>query len=84
MFNVDPSSIHLSFSPGLAQANFIYYTVMVTLILLNLLIALMGGSYDRVRDGHEAAYLAERAEMILGFEIQMDAAVQNDSSIFPP
>ena len=39
--------IKLSFRPNLAHYNYIYAVILVPVIMLNLLIALMGGSYER-------------------------------------
>eukprot|EP01047_Picozoa_sp_COSAG01_P034377 COSAG01_NODE_2579_length_7430_cov_18.300505_3_plen_347_part_00 len=63
-----------SFAPTMALVNYAYYTVMVGLVMLNLLIALMGGSYDRVSFGARPAWLRSRAHMIVNFENLMSDA----------
>jgi hypothetical protein len=57
-----------AYSPSLAKLLYVYYVVMVPLIMLNLLIALMGGEHDRVKDDEAWEGTRLRAELLLGFE----------------
>jgi hypothetical protein len=43
-------------------------TVIVTIVLLNLLIAIIGDTYDRVTEKREASMLREICEMISDYE----------------
>eukprot|EP01046_Picozoa_sp_COSAG06_P014978 COSAG06_NODE_946_length_11363_cov_6.766602_4_plen_312_part_00 len=72
-----------AFSPALAYAVFFQYTVLVTIVMLNLLIALMGGSYERVAETAELETLKQRAELILQFERMMTKAEQKDQRLHP-
>eukprot|EP01048_Picozoa_sp_COSAG05_P006151 COSAG05_NODE_386_length_10463_cov_4.066673_3_plen_69_part_00 len=57
----DDSLIKLSFRPNLAHYNYLYSVVIVPVIMLNLLIALMGGSYERAQDENRNQGLKQRA-----------------------
>ena len=80
---VDPTLMKLSFAPQLAAANYVYFSVMVALIMLNLLIAIMSGSYERVQEGATNAGLQERAEMLVSWELLMSDAEIADETVFP-
>ena len=43
------------------------------MIMLNLLIALMGGSYERAKAEEKRAGHQQRAQILTDYEIQMDA-----------
>ena len=45
--------------------------VLVNIVMLNLLIALMGGSYERVAETAKLVTLKNRAELILQYEMRM-------------
>ena len=50
------------------------YVVLVNIVLLNLLIALMGGSYEKVAEASTRETLKHRAELIMGYEKVMSKA----------
>eukprot|EP01046_Picozoa_sp_COSAG06_P087775 COSAG06_NODE_34246_length_477_cov_1.089947_1_plen_86_part_00 len=51
--------------------------------VMNLLIALMGGSYERVEESATNEGLKKRAELIIGFEDMMRPEEHDDETIFP-
>eukprot|EP01048_Picozoa_sp_COSAG05_P006500 COSAG05_NODE_423_length_9941_cov_241.298821_4_plen_1929_part_00 len=67
----DVEVLDRAYSPRLAKVLYVYYVVVVPLIMLNLLIALMGGVHDRVKDNEEWAGNRLRAELLLSFEKTM-------------
>eukprot|EP01047_Picozoa_sp_COSAG01_P009058 COSAG01_NODE_367_length_18064_cov_23.990315_2_plen_1367_part_00 len=72
-----------AFSPLLAYAVFIFYIVMVNIVMLNLLIALMGGSYERVAETGRLVRQRERAKLILQYERLMSEADRNNKQWHP-
>eukprot|EP01043_Picozoa_sp_COSAG02_P013908 COSAG02_NODE_563_length_20290_cov_23.664108_12_plen_77_part_00 len=48
--------------------------MLVNIVLLNLLIALMGGSYEKVAEKSTRETLKHRAELIVGYEQTMSNA----------
>ena len=55
----DTELLDKALSPQLATWHYFFVVVMTPLILLNLLIALMGGVHDRVKDNEEWAELSD-------------------------
>jgi hypothetical protein len=53
-----------AYSPALATWHYIYYVSLAPLILLNLLIALMGGSYERIQQHSTNEGRRQRAMML--------------------
>ena len=49
-FGAEPEQLAEASSPTLAAWHYIYYVSLTPLIMMNLLIALMGGSYERVNE----------------------------------
>ena len=72
-----------AFSPLLAYAVFIFYIVMVNIVMLNLLIALMGGSYERVAETGRLVRQQQRAKLILQYERLMSEADRNNKQWHP-
>ena len=58
-------------SPGLVTALFILFVVACTVILLNLLIALMGDTFGKVSEDLESHWRVEQAAIILDIETSM-------------
>ena len=67
----DTSLLNDAFSPALAYAVFFWHTIVVTIVMLNLLIALMGGSYERVAETAKLESIRQRAELILQVRVQI-------------
>lgn len=63
-----------SLFPAAATASYVYYTVMGTLIMLNLLITLMGAAYEDVREDSSIQCLRHRAELLMDFETSLGEA----------
>ena len=63
-----------SYYPTLAYAVYFEYIVLVNIVLLNLLIALMGGSYEKVAEKATRETMKQRAELIVGYEQTMSKA----------
>lgn len=61
-----------------AMMFFIVYMFLMAIILLNLLIALMAGSYDRVKSAGDEEFLAARASAILDVETMMSSRTQQN------
>lgn len=77
-------------APGEFEANLrswnIYLQVVVTVVLLNLLIAIMGESFSKVVENEEQQFLKGRAELIDEVEVAVlgqQAAAQNGTTWFP-
>ena len=57
--------------------------VLVNIVMLNLLIALMGGSYERVAETAKLVTLKNRAELILQYEMRMSPEEQANEQWHP-
>ena len=57
--------------------------VLVNIVMLNLLIALMGGSYERVAETAKLVTLKNRAELILQYEMRMSQEEQRNEQWHP-
>eukprot|EP01049_Picozoa_sp_SAG25_P008092 SAG25_NODE_705_length_5845_cov_2.226940_4_plen_110_part_00 len=53
MSGLDIDLLEKAYAPTVAKVSYVYYVVVVPLIMLNLLIALMGGEHDRVKGDQE-------------------------------
>jgi hypothetical protein len=71
MGGFDAELLNDAFSPALAWLVFFLYILIVNIVMLNLLIALMGGSYERVHEKAELETLKNRAKLILEYEKNM-------------
>jgi len=49
--------------------NFFIYSFFITIVLLNLLIAITGDTFDKETSNREASSYKERAQMLLDFEL---------------
>lgn len=59
------------------------FVVLVPLIMLNLLIALMGGSYERVEGQAKNEGRRQRAELLVDFEMLLSPAERKNITMFP-
>ena len=57
---------------------FVAYLVAQTIVLLNLLIALMGDTFDKVKDSEEAQLLLGRAKYVDACEAALTEAQKNE------
>eukprot|EP01046_Picozoa_sp_COSAG06_P010482 COSAG06_NODE_573_length_14086_cov_30.835633_9_plen_222_part_00 len=78
----NPDMMELSFAPRLATLNYVYYSLVVALIMVNLLIAIMSGSFERVQEESTNAGLYERAAMLVNWELLMGSDSSNNE-LFP-
>eukprot|EP01047_Picozoa_sp_COSAG01_P040377 COSAG01_NODE_3395_length_6148_cov_1.985948_1_plen_1195_part_00 len=72
-----------AFSPVLAYFMFIEYILVVNIVMLNLLIALMGGAYERVAETARLVRQKQRAELILQYERLMSTADRSNLQWHP-
>lgn len=72
-----------AYSPGLAWAVFFLFVLIVNIVMLNLLIALMGGTYQRVHEKSNLETLRNRAKLILEYEKNMSAAEREGEKWHP-
>ena len=66
--DIDPDLPSKSKFPAIAYALTIVNTFVVNVVLLNLLIAVMGGSYERVAERSKQSFYRLRAHLILMYE----------------
>jgi hypothetical protein len=78
----DLGLIDLAWSPALMSIMYQAFSWLVPIIMMNLLIALMGGSYERVETSASDETQRKRAELIVGFEKFMTAD-HHDPVMFP-
>jgi hypothetical protein len=69
--------------PGLVRLLFVGFTFTVTVIMLNLLIALMTDIYGRVQRNVENEWLVERCKIILEVEALLPRYLTQSDSLFP-
>jgi hypothetical protein len=70
-FGAEPEQLAEASSPTLAAWHYIYYVSLTPLIMMNLLIALMGGSYERVNETMKQTMQRQRAELLISLEVLM-------------
>mmetsp|Transcript_38088 Transcript_38088/g.120281 ORF Transcript_38088/g.120281 Transcript_38088/m.120281 type:complete len:266 (-) Transcript_38088:27-824(-) len=70
-------------SPLLAKLLFVSFTLLQSILLLNLLIALMGDSYEKVQEKAISYTLLERASIICEIELMMSDADKKNPNYFP-
>ena len=83
-FGGDVAVLQMAFSPALATVHYVYYSILTPLIVLNLLIALMGGSVDRVNMHAIQAGRSQRAQLVQELEVLMLDSELRSSIYFPP
>ena len=62
---------------------FISFTFFVNIVLLNLLIAIMGELFDKIKENAKATFLFAKANLILEFESIMNVTEVKQKSRFP-
>lgn len=67
----------------LVRLVFVVTTLFVTIILLNLLIAIMGDSYARIQENSEVEFLRLRATVLREYELFMSPEELADENMFP-
>ena len=67
----DTELLDIALSPPLATWHYFFVVVMTPLIMLNLLIALMGGSYERIEQNTKNAMRRQKAELLVSLEVLM-------------
>jgi hypothetical protein len=72
-----------AYSPSLARLHYVLYVSLCPLILLNLLIALMGGSYERIHADEVNEGRRQRAQMLMDLDVLLCPEEMNDPEIFP-
>ena len=71
MGGFDAQLLNDAYWPLLAWAVFFVFVLVVNIVMLNLLIALMGGSYERVAETAKMETLKQRAKLIVEYEQMM-------------
>jgi len=71
-------------SQGIGIVFFIAFTLLVSIILLNLLIAIMSNSYDNIQENAKAEWLAELAEILIEIDhFFLLPSEKNNKKFFP-
>ena len=63
---------------------FLFFLFLVVVVMLNLLIAIMSDSYERVKDGEELEARKLTAQTIIDEEAMMSQADRDNPEYFPP
>lgn len=64
----DVSLLQSSSSPALAWTLFVCFSFLMTIVLLNLLISILGDSFDRVQERADVEWRRERALLLVEME----------------
>ena len=80
-FDVDLLS--LTYYPLLVKGVFVVSILFLNIIMLNLLIAIMGDSYDRVSESRRLEQLQQKARVLLEVEMTLSAKQRRDPNLFP-
>jgi len=80
-FDVDLFS--LTYYPLLVKGVFVVSILFLNIIMLNLLIAIMGDSYDRVSESRRLEQLQQKARVLLEVEMTLSASKRRDTNLFP-
>lgn len=83
MGEFDAELMNDAYAPQLAWLLYYLYILIVNIVMLNLLIALMGGSYERVEAYSKLVTLKNRAELLLEFEKDMSSAEASSDQLHP-
>ncbi|EWM30632.1 wd-40 repeat protein [Nannochloropsis gaditana] len=81
--NLDYQPFNASNFRVLASLIYLFYCVCNTIILLNLLIALMGDSYDKIQENAQAQGRYEQAVSVLEIEAMLPQRILQDPCFFP-
>lgn len=79
----DIELLEKALSPPLATWHYAVFVVMTPLIMLNLLIALMGGSYERIEQNTKNAMRRQKAELLVSLEVLMSEEDKGKPEYFP-
>ena len=79
----DTELLDMAQSPPLATWHYFFVVVMTPLIMLNLLIALMGGSYERIEQNTKNAMRRQKAELLVSLEVLMSDEDKRNDRYFP-
>ena len=79
----DTELLDMAQSPPLATWHYFFVVVMTPLIMLNLLIALMGGSYERIEQNTKNAMRRQKAELLVSLEVLMSDEDKRNGEYFP-
>eukprot|EP01043_Picozoa_sp_COSAG02_P018472 COSAG02_NODE_863_length_16409_cov_16.571613_4_plen_221_part_00 len=79
----DTELLDRALSPLLATWHYFFVVVMTPLIMLNLLIALMGGSYERIEQNTKNAMRRQKAELLVSLEVLMSDEDKRNDQYFP-
>ena len=79
----DTELLDIALSPPLATWHYFFVVVMTPLIMLNLLIALMGGSYERIEQNTKNAMRRQKAELLVSLEVLMSNEDKRNVKYFP-
>jgi hypothetical protein len=79
----DTELLDKALSPSLATWHYFFVVVMTPLIMLNLLIALMGGSYERIEQNTKNAMRRQKAELLVSLEVLMSDEDKRNEEYFP-
>jgi hypothetical protein len=83
-FKAVVGSFHMSdYQTTLSTASFLFFLFLNVIVMLNLLIAIMSDSYEKVKDGEVVEALKLRAETIIAEEAMMSEADWRNASYFP-
>jgi len=77
----DVSIFQDSTNPVMLQVLFYVYILVVTIVLLNLLIALMSDTYDKVSENLQSLYFMEQANVVFETESSMNIPTAPSSEI---
>eukprot|EP00192_Tetraselmis_astigmatica_P001734 CAMPEP_0117676888 /NCGR_PEP_ID=MMETSP0804-20121206/16449_1 /TAXON_ID=1074897 /ORGANISM="Tetraselmis astigmatica, Strain CCMP880" /LENGTH=2014 /DNA_ID=CAMNT_0005486129 /DNA_START=659 /DNA_END=6704 /DNA_ORIENTATION=- len=80
---LEPWVLYDSPMPAAAVAMFVVYEVAVVIVLLNLLIAIMGDSFDKVRETEHLQFMRGRASVIAGIEATLRKEQLENKDWFP-
>uniref|UniRef100_A0A7S1XMJ4 Ion transport domain-containing protein n=1 Tax=Phaeomonas parva TaxID=124430 RepID=A0A7S1XMJ4_9STRA len=73
-----------SVNPSLTAALFVLFMVLVNIVYLNLLIAIMGDTFDEVQESAKAQYLYSLAKIILEYEEVLPPDVRSKNTQWFP
>ncbi|GMH75040.1 hypothetical protein TrLO_g8798 [Triparma laevis f. longispina] len=79
----DPFEFEASLSPATTLILFVCFMIIINIVMMNLLIAIMGDTFDQIQENAMAEYLFCRASIILEFEEAMSKDRLENIEWFP-
>ncbi|GMH97735.1 hypothetical protein TrVE_jg4330 [Triparma verrucosa] len=79
----DPNEFEASLSPTATLILFVFFMLVMNVVMMNLLIAIMGDTFDQIQEYAMAEYLFCRASIILEFEIALSEKDKSNEEWFP-